>query len=175
MAKSFGLISKSARNKAAEQGTKTLNNTDSTESSLEIEAVPIQNESAPEVKVPAAHVQASKESGSNAPVVPPVQEAVADVKSPTNMPVVNSVETEPAVTESADKGSTVNKRGAKSKKKMETPAPSPLNAARVSARAHKLLNMISSLENKTQSAIIDELIVLHPLYPKLKALVEAVG
>lgn len=170
MAKSFGLISKSARNKAAEQGTKTLNNTDSTESSSEIEAVPIQNESAPEVKVPAAHVQDSKESGSNEPVVPPVQEAVADVKSPTNMPVVNSVETE-----SADKGSTVNKRGAKSKKKMETPVPSPLNAARVSARAHKLLNMISSLENKTQSAIIDELIVLHPLYPKLKALVEAVG
>jgi hypothetical protein len=34
-----------------------------------------------------------------------------------------------------------------------------------------LLNMISSLENKTQSAVIDELIVLHPLYKKLKDLV----
>ena len=169
MAKSFGLISKSARSKAAEQGTKTLNNTDSSEPTSEIEVVPQQNEPTPESKVVDTQLEESEKS------VTAVPEAVTDVASPINALVSNLVETEPVVAESAEKGGTIIKKGAKSKKKVETLAPTPLNAARVSARAHKLLNMISSLENKTQSAIIDELIVLHPLYPKLKALVEAVG
>ncbi|MVM42026.1 hypothetical protein GO730_37480 [Spirosoma sp. HMF3257] len=170
MAKSFGLISKSARNKAAEQGTKTLNNTDGTESTSEVEAVLQQNE-----QVPVAQAEELVKPDAIEPASPPVLEAVNNGPLQIITPVADSIETEPNTTESADKAGTTIKKGGKSKKKVETPAPTPLNAARVSARAHKLLNMISSLENKTQSAIIDELIVLHPLYPKLKALVEAVG
>ncbi|GAB4019298.1 hypothetical protein GCM10028808_56570 [Spirosoma migulaei] len=170
MAKSFGLISKSARNKAAEQGTKTLNNTDGTESTSEVETVLQQNE-----QVPVAQAEELVKPDANEPASPPILEAVNNGPLQTITPVADSIETEPNTTESADKASTTIKKGGKSKKKVEIPVTTPLNAARVSARAHKLLNMISSLENKTQSAIIDELIVLHPLYPKLKALVEAVG
>ena len=178
--KGFGLVSRNAREKAAEQATKTLNSIDTeNDDNASAPTPPMeQSTSAPdpaapitETKTPVIALAPSVESTTPEPA----SSITAAIES-TN---VESTPSEPATPESTISETTSSepvpkpastKREGKNKKTSDTPA-APLNAARVSPRAHKLLNMISSLENKTQSAVIDELIVLHPLYKKLKDLV----
>ena len=173
--KGFGLVSRNAREKAAEQATKTLNSIDTeNDDNASAPTPPMeQSTSAPdpaapitETKTPVIALAPSVESTTPEPA----PSITAGIES-TN---VESTPSEPTISETnssepASKPASTKREG-KNKKTSDAPA-TPLNAARVSPRAHKLLNMISSLENKTQSAVIDELIVLHPLYKKLKDLV----
>ena len=165
--KGFGLVSKNARDKAAEQATKTLNSVNASDNDNTTSTPPMeQSTSAPD--------PASPNSETVTPTVAlapePAPSIVASVESAPSVVATSEPSiSEPVVSEPATKPATTRKEG-KNKKATDT-VTAPLNAARVSPRAHKLLNMISSLENKTQSVIIDELIVLHPLYKKLKDLV----
>ncbi|RZK69552.1 MAG: hypothetical protein EOO85_22300 [Pedobacter sp.] len=170
--KGFGLVSRNAREKAAEQATKTLNSID-TENDDNASAPTPPMEQSTSAHDPAAPITLAPSVESTTPE--PAPSIATDIES-TNDESTPSVTATPEPTisettssEPAPKPASTKREG-KNKKTSDTPA-APLNAARVSPRAHKLLNMISSLENKTQSAVIDELIVLHPLYKKLKDLV----
>lgn len=184
--KGFGLVSKNAREKAAEQATKTLNSVDTpNDDNASTSSSPMeQSISAPSGHDPAASITKTDTpptalaSALESTTPEPTPFGATDVESTSieSTPSVAST-AEPKISETASyeqaPKSTPSRKEGKNRKASDTStAPAaPLNAARVSPRAHKLLNMISSLENKTQSAIIDELIVLHPLYKKLKDLV----
>ncbi|MFD2937737.1 RodZ family helix-turn-helix domain-containing protein [Spirosoma flavum] len=178
--KGFGLVSRNAREKAAEQATKTLNSVDTANDDNASTPTPPmeQGTSAPdpaapitETETPAIALSPSVESTTPEPV-PSIAvgiESTNDESTHSEPATPEPTLSETTVPEPAPKPASTKREG-KNKKTSDTPA-APLNAARVSPRAHKLLNMISSLENKTQSEVIDELIVLHPLYKKLKDLV----
>ncbi|GAB2555623.1 hypothetical protein [Spirosoma aerophilum] len=178
--KGFGIVSKKAREKAAEQATKTLNNVDTADDDNASTPTPPMEQStstpdtaAPitETDTPATALAPSVESTTlePAPSVTADIESTNDKSTPSEPATPEPTISETTSSEPASKPASTKREG-KNKKTSDTPA-TPMNAARVSPRAHKLLNMISSLENKTQSAVIDELIVLHPLYKKLKDLV----
>lgn len=159
--KGFGLVSRNAREKAAEQAIKTLNSID-TENDDNASAPNPPMEQSTSVPDPAAPIS---ETDAPATALAPSVESTTPDPAPSVSATPEHTISETNVSKPAS-----TRREGKNKKTGDTTA-APLNAARVSPRAHKLLNMISSLENKTQSAVIDELIVLHPLYKKLKDLV----
>ncbi|GAB3277140.1 hypothetical protein GCM10027347_50970 [Larkinella harenae] len=63
-------------------------------------------------------------------------------------------------------------RNTQERKKKQSQQAGPINAARISKDAHRLLNMINSITGQTHSQIIDELLVKHPLYKTLKPILK---
>ena len=176
MAKGFGLVSKNARDKAAEQAAKTLNSVDTptndNSTTQPTEPAPITSASHIPASISETDTAATKSATpeSTAAITPAIESSGSESSASVSTNSEPSLP-EPIVSESPSKPVTaITKREGKNKKGTEV-TNAALNAARVTPRTHKLLNMITSIEDKTQSEVLDELITLHPLYKKLKDLV----
>lgn len=157
--KGFGLIPREAREKASLEATKTLN-TNIARAATPIDEVPSTGQGS-------THAEILNEESKNDPQVDQVERDSSSV----NQPADKQPERAEASINANNQASKQPAKTAGRKKKHTDSSSAPLNAARVSSKTHKILNMIGSIEGKTQSEIIDELIILHPLYKKLKDLV----
>ena len=175
----FGLLKKESRNLAATVGTEALNN-DNYKTSSTLEPDPV-------VTPPAKSDNSdTKQPASKAVIVEPVKLSPAEPSPAESLtPELSTAEPSLIVSENPnvstpDQESQNSRVGVEPEKKetkvKKKPGPKKstedetTTVTRISVRGNKLLNLLSKIEDKNHITFLDDLLMTHPLYNKVKAL-----
>ena len=173
----FGLLKKESRTLAATVGTEALNNDNyKTSSTLEPDAVVT-----PPVKLDNSNTEQSESKAARSESVKPTPVESSTVEPTTVEPT--PVQSAPTIFNNTvdsvfDKESQNSRVGGEPEKKevkvKKKPGPKKgtedeaTTVTRISVRGNKLLNLLAKIEDKNHITFLDDLLMTHPLYSKVK-------